>query len=62
MRNNDPDWTLRVLKDLRAFFDQNGMHDSADAIVASLRIVRNESLSVANQTDVSDRSTLSQIH
>ena len=62
VRKKDPDWTLSVLKNLREFFDQNGMHDSADAIVASLRIVRNESLSVSHQTDVSIRPTLSQLH
>ena len=61
VRSNDPNWTLRVLKDLRAFFDKNGMHNSADAVVATLRVVRIESLSVENQTDVTVRTTLSQL-
>ena len=61
VRSKDPDWTLRVLKDLRAFFDKNGMHNSADAVVATLRVVRVESLSVENQTDVTVRPTLSQL-
>ncbi len=61
VRSNDPDWTLRVLKDLRAFFDKNGMHNSADAILATLRVVRVESLNVEKQTDVTLRTTLSQL-
>ncbi len=49
----DFDWTLRVLQDLKAFYDKNEMYDSADAVSATLAIIRAEGLSV--QTEVSIR-------
>lgn len=42
MKESDPQWATFVLEDLRAFFDANGMHSSADAVVDALRVVRRE--------------------
>ena len=42
MGKYDPEAMIFVLEDVRAVFDANGMHGSADSIVDALRVVREE--------------------
>ena len=51
MRKYDPEWATFVIEDLRAFFDANGMHDSADAMVVALRVVRRDCENRHNSTN-----------
>lgn len=57
----EPEWTLFVLDDLRAFFDANGNHASADAIVEALRIVRAE-CSCKGNPETLERAASSLLH
>lgn len=57
----DSKWTFCVLDDLRAFFEANGNHASADAVVEALRVVKAECC-CTGKAAMLDRAATSQLH
>lgn len=42
MEDYDPEWTIYVLEDLKAFYEKTGKRRSADSMVKALKVVQQE--------------------